>query len=238
MNKAESTAIFTRSWSLYDLITAHNYMFHREIYRDVENLLVCRSDTGSCRVLDLGCGNARYLAPALKPLSPLVYEGVDLSEAALGEAREYLADLPGKIILTHGDFLKAVEKSALTWDVIFSGFAVHHLTVDEKGRFFQAAGRCLSEKGWLIIVDVVREEDQDRESFLNDYVKFMREKWTAIPEDQLNEACAHVREHDYPECLSTLNALAQDAHLGAGRVIGRKAQHHILLFEASACGEA
>jgi SAM-dependent methyltransferase len=230
MNNLESTTIFTRSWSLYDLITEHNYMFHREIYSVVEDLLGNRDDAGSCCLLDLGCGNARYLAPSLKRLSPRVYEGVDLSEAALGEAREYLAGLPGEVILTHGDLLEAVERTDRAWDVIFSGFAVHHLSQDDKARFFHKAGRCLSKNGWLIIVDVVREENQDRESFLDDYLKFMREKWAAIPQDQLEEACAHVRKHDYPERLSTLNVLAQKAGLGAARLVGRQAQHHILLF--------
>lgn len=230
MNNPDSTAIFTRSWSLYDLITEHNYMFHREIYSAVEDLLGNREDAGSCNLLDLGCGNARHLALSLKRLSPRVYEGVDLSEAALGEAREYLGGLPAEIILTHGDLLEAVERTDRRWDVIFSGFAVHHLFLEEKARFFHAAGHCLSKKGWLIIVDVVREENQDRESFLDDYLKFMREKWAAIPKDQLEEACAHVREHDYPERLSTLNRLAQQAGLAPACLVGRQAQHHILLF--------
>ena len=89
---------------------------------------------------------------------------MDLSEAALAEAREYLAELPGQVVLTHGDLLKAVESTDKTWDVIFSGFAIHHLMPEEKARFFRAAGRCLSQKGWLIMVDVVREENQDRDS--------------------------------------------------------------------------
>lgn len=233
MNRAESTDIFTRSWSLYDLITGHNYMFHREIYDGVENLLAGREDGGGCRLLDLGCGNARYLAPCLKRLSPRVYEGVDLSEAALGEARGYLSELPGEVILTRGDLLETVERTNRTWDVIFSGFAVHHLTLDEKARFFQAAGRCLSEKGWLIIVDVVREENQDRNSFLDGYLAFMRKKWTEIPPDQLEEACSHVRDHDYPECLSTLATMAKEAGLHSTRLVSRQAQHHTLLFSRS-----
>ena len=28
----DTTAIFRRSWGLYDFITERNYMFHREIY--------------------------------------------------------------------------------------------------------------------------------------------------------------------------------------------------------------
>ena len=208
-------------------------MFHREIYADVEELLKLRDDLEHYRLLDLGCGNARYLAPSLKRHPPLIYEGVDLSEAALAEADEYLTGLPGHVILTHGDLLEAVEWTGTTWDVLFSGFAVHHLASDEKARFFRAAGRCLSKKGWLILVDVVREENQDRDNFLKAYLNFMREKWTSVPPHQLEEACAHVRDHDYPECLSTLREMAQEVGLDSTRLISRHAQHHTLLFSRS-----
>lgn len=233
MISAEPTAIFTRSWSLYDLLTEYNYMFHREIYKGVEDLLKLRVDPGHYHLLDLGCGNARYLAPCLKQAAPAIYEGVDLSEAALAEARGYLEELPGQVILTCGDLLEAVESTGKTWDVIFTGFAIHHLMPDEKARFFRAAGRCLSEQGWLILVDVVRDENQDRESYLDGYLKFMRETWTEVPQHQLEEACTHVRDHDYPECLSTLRGMACEAGLHSSRLISRYAQHHTLLFSRS-----
>jgi SAM-dependent methyltransferase len=238
MTAAEPTAIFTRSWSLYDLLTEYNYMFHREIYKEVEDLLKLRVDQGHYRLLDLGCGNARYLAPCLKQVTPAIYEGVDLSEAALTEARGHLGELPGQVILTRGDLLEAVESTGRTWDVIFTGFAIHHLMPDEKARFFRAAGRCLSEKGWLILVDVVREENQDRKSYLDGYLEFMREKWTEVPQHQLEEACTHVRDHDYPECLSTLRGMAGEAGLHASRLISRYAQHHTLLFSRSSVEKA
>ena len=234
MTAAEPTAIFTRSWSLYDLLTEYNYMFHREIYKEVEDLLKLRVDQGHYRLLDLGCGNARYLAPCLKQVTPAIYEGVDLSEAALTEARGHLGELPGQVILTRGDLLEAVESTGRTWDVIFTGFAIHHLMPDEKARFFRAAGRCLSENGWLILVDVVREENQDRESYLDGYLKFMREKWTHVPKDQLEEACTHVHDHDYPECLSTLQKMANEAGLNCTRLISRHAQHYTIVFSRSA----
>lgn len=205
-------------------------MFHREIYAGIEELLRSRADRGEYRLLDLGCGNARYLAPCLKRFPPLIYEGVDLSAAALKEAREYLAGLPGEASLTQGELLQTMESMNQTWDVIFSGFAIHHLSLDEKARFFRAAGRCLSKEGWLILVDVVREENEAREDFLDGYLNFMREKWTSVPPEQLEEACAHVRDHDYPECLSTLRRMAGEAGLRSTRVISRHAQHHTLLF--------
>lgn len=238
MTSAESTNIFTRSWSLYDLITEHNYMFHQEIYAGVGRLLSLRDDAGRYRLLDLGCGNARYLAPCLRQSPPTVYEGVDLSEAALIEARDYLAGLPGSAVtLTHDDLLEAVEATGKSWDVIFTGFAVHHLTSVDKARFFQAVGRCLAETGWLILVDVVREENQSREEYLEGYLKCMRDNWSKIPPDQLEEACTHVHDHDYPEYFSTLQAMAAAAGLKASRVVNHYGQHTTLLFARSSLSE-
>ncbi|MEK7768355.1 MAG: class I SAM-dependent methyltransferase, partial [Pseudomonadota bacterium] len=173
----------------------------------------------------------------LQRLPPAIYQGVDLSEAALAEARDYLTGLPGQVILTHGDLLEAVESTDQTWDVLFTGFAIHHLMPEEKARFFRAAGRCLSANGWLILVDVVREENQSRESYLDGYLQFMREQWSKVPPDQLEEACTHVHDYDYPECLSTLQEMATAAGLNSTRLISRYAQHHTLLFSCSAVAE-
>ena len=96
MSSFEPDTFFTRSWSLYDLITEHNYMFHREIYAGIANLLKLRKSRGPYRMLDLGCGNARYLAPCLMQSSPAHYEGVDLSGSALGRS----AGIPGGTVLS------------------------------------------------------------------------------------------------------------------------------------------
>ena len=213
-------------------------MFHQEIYQGVGQLLKLRDDVGRYRLLDLGCGNARYLAPCLQQSPPALYEGVDLSEAALAEARGYLAGLPDSVVtLTHGDLLEVVEATGKTWDVIFTGFAVHHLTPADKVRFFQAVGRCLAEKGWLILVDVVREENQSREDYLDGYLKCMRDNWVKVPPDQLEEACTHVHDHDYPEYFSTLQEMAAAAGLKASRIVNHYGQHHTSLFARSSLPE-
>ena len=93
-------------------------MFHQEIYQGVGQLLKLRDDVGRYRLLDLGCGNARYLAPCLQQFPPALYEGVDLSEAALAEARGYLAGLPDPVVtLTQGDLLEAVAAGDLEQSV-------------------------------------------------------------------------------------------------------------------------
>jgi SAM-dependent methyltransferase len=238
MTSAESTTFFARSWSLYDLITEHNYMFHREIYAKVSDLLKQRKDHGQYRLLDLGCGNSRFLAPALMRYPPTHYQGVDLSEAALEEAVGNLAGLPGTTILTHGDLLEAAESTVDKWDVVFTGFAVHHLTTEEKARLFQVVERGLLDGGWLLMVDVVREENQSREDYLKGYLEFMREYWKKIPHDELEAACAHVEAHDYPEDLSTLKEMAKSSGLHNSLVVSRYGQHYTVLFSRNAVPEA
>ena len=66
MSKSEDEiAIFRTSWSLYDTITEHNYMSHREIYAIVDGVLGGLRERGPYSILDLGCGSARFLAAAI-----------------------------------------------------------------------------------------------------------------------------------------------------------------------------
>lgn len=230
MESDDITAIFRRSWSLYDFITERNYMFHREIYAEVARLLESRARLGVYHLLDLGCGNARFLAPCLEAIPPATYMGVDLSEAALNEARTHLADLPAAVTLHGGDLLHAVETHEDTWQVIFSGFAIHHLSQEEKARFFQAAAQRLTEDGWLILVDIVREEQDSRETYLESYLNFMREHWTGLPTEGFEEARAHIVAFDHPETFSTLSAMAAAAGLHCVVPVSRHGHHHTLLF--------
>lgn len=231
MSITESTTIFKNSWSLYDLITAHNYMYHQELYAGVEGLLKqVYQDKRTYRLLDLGCGNARFLAPILKEYPPAVYEGVDLSEAALSEAKKYLVGLPTHTVFSHADLLQIVEATKQKWDIIFSGFALHHLMPAEKRRFFRAVSECLSANGQFILIDVVREDNQNRTEYLDGYLAFMRNKWTKLSADQLEEACTHVAEHDYPESLSVLKEMSREVGLSGMQVVNHYTQHYTLIF--------
>lgn len=227
----DETTLFRQSWTLYDSISEMNYMFHREIYAHVTALLSQRYASGPYSLLDLGCGNTRFIAPCLKTAAPSRYAGVDLSEAALNEAREYLSGLEN-VVLHHQDMLQAVQAADAAFDVIFSGFAVHHLDAAAKQQLFHACAAKLAPGGHFILVDVVREEGQTREEYLEGYLSFMRTQWTAVRPDHLEEACAHVAAYDFPETLSDLKRMAAEAALTEVRLLDRFTQHHVLVFSA------
>lgn len=225
----DETALFRTSWSLYDALSAENYMFHREIYAHVGRMLDQRHASGAGSVLDLGCGNARFLAPCLKAAVPSRYHGVDLSPTALDEARGYLSGLPN-VTLSCQDMLEAARGESALFDVVFSGFAVHHLSSDEKQQLFQACASRLAPGGRFILVDVVREEDQTRKQYLDIYLNTMRTRWTAIAPADMEAACEHVAAYDFPETLAALTRMAETAAFRETRLVDRFAQHHVLVF--------
>ncbi len=231
LTQDDNTALFRKAWTLYDAISEKNYMFHREIYAHVAELLQQRHAQGPYHLLDLGCGNARFLAPCLQAAPPASYDGVDLSASALEEARTYLKGI-ANAALHHKEMLQAVEATDSAFDLIFTGFAVHHLDAADKQRLFTACAERLVPGGSLIMVDVVREDEQTREQYLHGYLNFMRTQWTEVVSEHLDEACAHVTAYDFPETLADLTGMAKEAGLAQTQVVGRFGQHFILRFTA------
>jgi SAM-dependent methyltransferase len=225
----DETALFRTSWSLYDALSAKNYMFHHEIYALVADMLGRRHAAGAYTLLDLGCGNTRFLAPCLKAAPPSRYEGVDLSATALDEARGYLRGLPD-VALHCQDMLLAVREASAAFDVIFTGFAVHHLESEQKQQLFHECAAKLVPGGCFIMVDVAREEGQTREQYLEGYLDTMRTRWTAICSEDIDAACAHVASFDFPETVSSLTRMADTASFRETRLVERFEQHHVMLF--------
>lgn len=225
----DETALFRKSWTLYDAISEKNHMFHREIYALVGKLLRERHAQGPYALLDLGCGNARFLAPCLAAASPARYDGVDLSATALEEAHAYLADVP-HVALHHTDMLQALRDVDAVFDIIFTGFAVHHLDAVAKQELFHACAKKLNAGGRLIMVDVVRQEGESREQYLHGYLTTMRTAWDGVRPDHIEEACAHVAAFDFPETLSDLERMAAMAGFAETSLLDKHAQHHIIVF--------
>lgn len=231
-----ATALFEKAWGLYDAIAAGNHMSHRELYLPVAEHLRQRSETGGYSLLDLGCGDARFLAPCLQASPPAAYTGVDLSEAALALAQSRLAHLPSAR-WSREDMLRHVAQSQQRVDVVFSSYALHHLATTDKHAVLRHAARLLTPGGTMLLIDVVREPDESRDHYIAGYLRRIRDDWKGLTQEMVDEACAHVAAFDHPESLATLDALAQDSGLAAGRLRAKFGPHALIEFakaEASA----
>ncbi len=227
-----AATLFADSWSVYVWILEQNYMFHREIYRNIKDYLQAHFGERMFSVLDLGCGNAQYFARALTGLPVNGYTGYDLSAVALEEAAHHLAALAAPIALKRGDLLDALQQESGTFDLIFSSFAVHHLPSEEKAEFFRrAASRC-SVDGILVMIDVMRDEEQDRDTYLDAYASLMASSWSALPRDALAQIESHVRENDQPESRLRLKQMAAAAGFGEAIDLPEYSVHRTLVWPA------
>ena len=224
------TQLFRTSWSLYDAVIDGNYMFHRELHGCVRPLIAARAALGNYALLDLGCGNARCLAETLTAFPPAHYLGADLSRAALDGAALALKPLPA-LELREEDMLRCTEQLRPgSFDLVYSGFAMHHLAADEKEQLFRAVASALSPGGQFLLVDVLREEHESREAYLDRYLRMIREEWRTLTAEQVEEVSEHITLHDYPESFPVLANMARACGLGMARQLAAHGQHHALVL--------
>jgi cyclopropane fatty-acyl-phospholipid synthase-like methyltransferase len=220
------------SWNTYAKVVAANHMFHREIGEAVNRALRSRFASRTFSLLDLGCGDAATLGRALEGSALSQYKGVDLSQTALALAHENLKALGCPVELVNAHLLDGFSERA-AYDAIYTSFALHHLPTEQKAGFFRLAAQSLAQGGLLLLVDVVRDENQPLDVYHRRYCEWLRESWTALEPAERESVCDHIVNNDLPDPFSVLEAQAKAAGLA---VIAGGVQHNwhrLLCFERS-----
>jgi SAM-dependent methyltransferase len=226
----DAAGIFIDAWSLYGRVVSHNHMYHREIFADVGEYLRARFGGEAISVCDLGCGDARHFSDALRGLSVRSYQGCDLSETALAQARTNVASLGLEAELACADLSDYLRDGAKQFELVFSSFALHHLSTAEKGEAFRQVSRSLGPGGLFLLVDVARYEGESHESYMRAYCDWIRNEWDGFSPEELATICDHITGNDLPETVATLARLAAAAGLSAPEPVNRYRWHHILAF--------
>ena len=231
MNKVAVDDFFA-AWSIYDRVVDLNYMFHDEIYRGIATLLMERFAARPFSILDLGCGSAQHFAKALQGRRISHYLGYDLSEIALGQARRNLAPLNCPVEFKQADFFEGLRAGDDKYSLIFSSYALHHLTSSDKGRFFQIARERLTAGGLLLLIDIAREENEDRATFLLNYCAWIQSNWNNLPQQALDLIFNHIRQCDFPEPDDALHAMAEKGGFVRGVNVARFLWHRMWIFDS------
>lgn len=214
-------------WSLYDLVLDHDYMAHHELYAAVQRALADHFGERPISVLDLGCGSGRHLAPVLRARRVSRYEGHDLSPVAIEHAQRNFAGAAFPVRLVAGDLRAGLAAGGETFDVIFSGFTLHHFTAAERGEILRAMRRKLAPGGQVLVVDSMRADEESREQWLDRYCAWLDAEWRAIPPDGRRTIIGHIRECDQPGTLAEYAAHATAAGFAHCGEVHRRGWHSV-----------
>lgn len=215
---------FFDGWSVYQKLLDSNAMFHRELYHGLREALAYRRSvlageaSHGFSLLDLGCGNAAFMASVLADHPGMDYLGVDLSSVALERAGSMLHSMPVRAHLLQIDMQQALDQllaEGRTFDVVFSGYALHHLQAWEKCELLKGLARLLGPDGQLMVIDMFMAPDEDREHYMQAVDTYVRGHWTALLSDEAEAVMAHIRQYDFPETPDQFREMASLAGFSA-----------------------
>ena len=189
-------SMFSEQWGIYMGVIDNNYMYHRELV-DVVKEQVSRFAQSS--VLDLGCGDSHVIARSLGNDQEIVYCGVDSADMALEYAKAKLEKVRGEVNLVHEDLMSALKGMKGRYDIIISGYSLHHLDAEKKEECFSLIAKLLSDQGVFIFYDLEMKPDETPSQYIDRACQLMTSEWTKFDEKTLKDIREHVEENDLPE---------------------------------------
>ncbi|MBW4612612.1 MAG: class I SAM-dependent methyltransferase [Desmonostoc vinosum HA7617-LM4] len=203
---------FNEQWQVYQKVLNNNYMEHHEISCVLHKFLLDYLQK-PFKMLDLGCGDASFTAQALLNTAITSYKGIDLSVPALEIANSNMAKIPCKTTLIVGDFSQVVDELVLNpqdkFDAILISFALHHLNLQQKDSIIGQLRNLLTSDGVLILIDVVRQEGEDRETYVQRYLDNVQKSWSLLTSAEYFLVANHISTSDFPETQQTLQEIFQ-----------------------------
>ncbi len=193
-----SAEIFIDSWRVYEKVVAHNYMYHDEFHTKVKIYLEKKFGTSPINILDLGCGDASGINSITENITLNSYRGYDLSGTALEYARAKFKDAEYSCILVQKDIREAVKEAGEKYEVVYSSYALHHLSDEEKQKAFTAIYSTLVPGGVFIYIDIFRPQLESREEYLQGYITWIYSEWHSLKDAEKALISNHVLENDYP----------------------------------------
>ena len=125
------------------------------------------------RVLDLGCGNGVLSEVVFTKLPKAYIVAFDLTENMLQVYEKKLMNHAGRFELKVGDF--RTDSIGTDYDIVIAGLTLHHLTWEEREKFYKVLYDSMNCGGLFIDRDIIIDEDEEIKSQQYDLWKnFMR----------------------------------------------------------------
>jgi ubiquinone/menaquinone biosynthesis C-methylase UbiE len=128
------------------------------------------SNTAALRAIDLGIGTGYFTKQFLNHFADSRVLGVDGAQAMVELAKERLKSLTSRVEFAIGDFrqLQQLVPGAATLDVVFSAYALHHLSRPDKETVLKHVVELLVPGGWFVNADLIVANSPELESRLQE----------------------------------------------------------------------
>ena len=207
---AAALAQFQEQWATYRKLIDGDCLAHREVSRILAKTL---NDvfTQPFSFLDIACGDASMMKPALSGTKVRHYQGIDLSQPALDLAAANLAGTPFEVDLDHRDFVDAMLRRPEQADAAWCSLSVHHLTTDDKFKLMRAIRGAIGERGLFMLYEPARRAGEDRPAWLDRFARTNQPLWNVLTPAEWEQIWHHVLTCDFPETAATWCELGREA---------------------------
>ena len=185
---------FAKQADEYESLMARLVPYYREQSKIISDLLP--DDDRAYRVLDLGCGNGILSEVVFEKLPNSFIVGLDLTEGMLMAFKKKLSGHTGKFELRQADFRS--DSIGKGYDIVIAGLTLHHLTWEEREKFYMTICSALNHGGLFISRDIIIDEDP----MVADY---QYSHWKAFMKSQGEDPefwYSKHKEKDHPVTLS------------------------------------
>lgn len=222
--------MFQDSWLVYKKILDGNYMFHQQINQDLKQFCRTQFADQPVRIVELGCGDASQSCQIFAGCHVKQYLGYDLSDIALGYAGNNLKSSGFDYQLNCLDMLTGLSQLTQPVDIIFCSYSLHHLALDKKTALFKQAGTLLDRNGVLIMVDIIRDQDQSLSDYYQHYLSYADQHWHSLNPDELQRVRQHVTENDFPESIATFSSMGCNNGFKPPQILNQNTWHQTCIF--------
>ncbi|MCW5589822.1 MAG: class I SAM-dependent methyltransferase [Legionellales bacterium] len=200
---------FDAEWNTYREIVANNALWHDDMFAMLKTCLQQAYADKPFTLVDLGCGDGSAIVESLVNSPIQRYIGVDAAAETLQKADDILAKLTCDKQFLCGDMLEILTQLTTPVEIIFSSYALHHLSYQQKEEFLKQCQQKLIPGGYLCLVDGILARDETREHWIE---RLQQRILTAVPDlpiSILNTTMEHPKTSDFPETLATYQQFAE-----------------------------
>jgi methyltransferase family protein len=206
---------FQKQWATYQKLVDTDALSHKEVGKLLHETLKALPEPFA--FLDIACGDAGQMKPALAGTKASHYHGIDLSQPALDLAAKNLKGVPFAVELDHRDFVAALERRPEPADAAWCGLSIHHLSTDGKLELLEAIHG--STSNMLMIYEPTLADGEDREGYLQRFRRVNLPAWTFMTAEEWKQIDHHVTTCDFPESATTWLDLGRKAGFSAARQV-------------------